>query len=337
MNWKPASVTFMLPEDLIHTIDSLALATGKDRTTVVLQALRQTFGLQDNQLFLTAGIDKANVEIEYRNKISALETRMNDLERKVAILNQQLAEISQPKLIDENSFQNITAIGEHLLHLLTQPTLNVQQVKEDTPQISNFQSAHDVLPSQYIQLDNFLSQAEEDRLLDYVTYHESNFLPTSTSSKDTDYRRSLVLHSFPEFSQLITERIKTILSFICNKLDILPFNISAIEAQLTAHNDGNYYKIHNDNGSPDTANREFTYVYYFYREPKPFSGGELRIYDSKIENNFYIAASSFKTVEPRNNSIVFFRSRCLHEVLPVSCPSKSFTNSRFTINGWVRH
>lgn len=94
--------------------------------------------------------------------------------------------------------------------------------------------------------------------------------------------------------------------------------------------------MHNDNGSSETQNRELTYVYYFYREPKPFSGGELLLYDSKIENNYYVQADSFKTVEPRNNSIVFFPSRYLHEVKLVSCPSKAFADSRFTINGWIR-
>ena len=123
---------------------------------------------------------------------------------------------------------------------------------------------------------------------------------------------------------------------VLRKLNIPPFPIADIEVQLTAHNDGNYYKVHNDNGSPDTATRVFTYVYYFYREPKPFSGGELLIYDSKIENNFYVQADSCQTVEPHNNSIVFFLSRYLHEVLPVRCPSKAFADSRFTINGWLR-
>jgi SM-20-related protein len=34
--------------------------------------------------------------------------------------------------------------------------------------------------------------------------------------------------------------------------------------------------------------------------------------------------------------LVVFPSRYLHEVLPVSCPSQTFADSRFTINGWVR-
>ena len=135
---------------------------------------------------------------------------------------------------------------------------------------------------------------------------------------------------------MILKRIQAIIPDILSKLNLSPFSVSQIESQLTAHNDGNYYKLHNDNGSPDTATRELTYVYYFYQEPKPFSGGELLVYDSKIENNVYVNAETFKTVEPRNNSIIFFLSRYMHEVLPVNCPSQAFGDSRFTINGWVR-
>ncbi len=219
--------------------------------------------------------------------------------------------------------------SEHLIGMVTEPPVFFQQPNQMTPQ------AVDFIASECVQIYNFLTVEEKNQLLDYVLQHESDFVSTSTSTGDLDYRRSMILYSFPEFSQLITKRIHAILPDVFRKLKLSPFTVSEIETQLTSHNDGNYYKIHNDNGSPDTAKREFTYVYYFYREPKSFSGGELKIYDSKIENNFYVNADSYQLVEPRNNSIVFFLSRYLHEVLPVSCPSKDFADSRFTINGWV--
>lgn len=220
--------------------------------------------------------------------------------------------------------------SEHLVGLVTEPPVYWQQNEPTKPQIPA------VLESEYVQIDNFLTIEEHQRLLNYVFQRESAFVPTSTSTGDLDYRRSMILHSFPEFSQIVVNRIQAILPDVFRKLNLPSFAIAEIEAQLTSHNDGNYYKVHNDNGSPDTATREFTYVYYFHQEPKAFSGGELLIYDSKIENNFYVKADSYKRVEPRNNSIVFFLSRYLHEVLPVSCPSKAFADSRFTINGWVR-
>lgn len=220
--------------------------------------------------------------------------------------------------------------SEHLVGLVTEPPVYLQQ-KEDTKP-----KATEILISDWVQIDNFLTRDEKNQLLDYVLQSEPDFVPTSTSTGDLNYRQSTILYSFPEFSQLIVNRIQAILPDVFRKLKLSPFPVAQIETQLTAHNDGNYYKIHNDNGSPDTATRELTYVYYFYREPKPFSGGELVLYDSKLENNFYVKADSSHLVEPRNNSIVFFLSRYLHEVLPVNCPSQAFADSRFTINGWIR-
>ena len=238
--------------------------------------------------------------------------------------------------------------GEHLVGLVTEPPIYLQQLQPQQPAISVVTPVeipteiptpapvNDELISRYAQIDNFLTAAEKNKLIKYVLAKESEFVTTSTSTNAEDYRRSMVLHSFPEFSELMVNRIKAILPDVLRKLNIPSFPLGEIEAQLTMHNDNNFYKLHNDSGSPDTATRFFTYVYYFYREPKGFSGGELQIYDSKIENNFYVADDTFRTVEPRNNSIVFFLSRYMHEVLRVSCPSKAFADSRFTINGWVR-
>ncbi|BAY33163.1 prolyl 4-hydroxylase alpha subunit [Nostoc carneum NIES-2107] len=192
-----------------------------------------------------------------------------------------------------------------------------------------------VLPSSYIQIEDFLTAEEHQLLLNYVLDRESLFVATTTSTNEMNYRHSKVLYSFPEVSELITTRIKSLIPDVVNRLGLPSFPITYIESQLTAHNDGNYFKIHNDNGSPETSLRELTYVYYFHQEPKQFSGGELLIYDSKIINNFYVNSESFTTIEPRNNSVVFFLSRYLHEVLTVNCPSQFFADSRFTINGWV--
>ncbi|MBD2437848.1 2OG-Fe(II) oxygenase [Nostoc sp. FACHB-110] len=221
--------------------------------------------------------------------------------------------------------------SENLVGLVTEPPLWIQQTNDFQQHVSN-----DILNSNYVQIDNFFSPQEHDRLIKYVLANKSQFVSTTTSTNDDSYRRSRVLYSFPEFSELIVNKIQKIMPDVMSKLGMSPFVVSQIESQLTAHNDGNFYKIHNDNGSPDTATRELTYVYYFNREPKRFSGGELVLYDSEIKNGFYVKAESFKTIEPRNNSIVFFFSRYMHEVLPVKCPSQSFADSRFTINGWVR-
>ncbi len=226
--------------------------------------------------------------------------------------------------------------SHHLIGVVTEPPIYVQQkppvAAAPAPQPAN----PPIIPSQFVQLDHFFSPEECDRLLKYVTQRQKDFTSTTTSTGEADYRHSTVLYHFPEFSSLIIARVKAIIPQILSQLDRPPFVPQDIEAQLTAHNDGNYFKLHNDNGSPDTATRELTYVYYFHHQPKAFTGGELLIYDSYIKNGYYTKADTYHTIEPRHNSIVFFLSRCLHEVRPVSCPSKAFRDSRFTINGWVR-
>jgi Rps23 Pro-64 3,4-dihydroxylase Tpa1-like proline 4-hydroxylase len=195
----------------------------------------------------------------------------------------------------------------------------------------------DIIPSPYALIDDFLSPNQLNDLLRYSISKQPEFVPTTNSAGDPNYRRSFYLMNFPEFSELMIKLVRKITPQIISHLDINNFAIGQIESQMTAHNHGNYYKIHNDNGSPDSATRVLTYVYYYYREPKSFTGGELVIYDSKIENGYFVAADSRKVIQPKNNTIIFFPSNCMHEVLPVSCPSEYFADSRFTINGWVRH
>jgi Rps23 Pro-64 3,4-dihydroxylase Tpa1-like proline 4-hydroxylase len=230
--------------------------------------------------------------------------------------------------------------GDQLVGLITDPPLVIQAPTEAPSPIEAAMPTsmpnRNLVTSEYIQIDDFLIPSEHQALIDYVLQRESDFVPTTTSTGAADYRKSVVLHFFPEFSELIMQQIRTALPDVLSQLRLPLFTASQIESQLTAHNDGNYYKVHNDNGSPETATRMLTYVYYFYREPKAFSGGELLLYDSTIENNYYVQAESFQTVEPRNNSIVFFPSHYMHEVLTVVCPSRAFVDSRFTVNGWVR-
>jgi SM-20-related protein len=197
--------------------------------------------------------------------------------------------------------------------------------------------ASQILPSRFIQLQNFFPTDEHHELVRYALDRQAEFTGTTTSTGEAEYRQSSVLYHFPEMRSRIEKYIHAALPTVLSALQLEPFEIKEIEAQLTAHNDGHYYRVHNDNGSTDTANRLLTYVYYFNHEPKQFNGGALRIYDSQVKNRYYIAADSYQDVMPDNNSIVFFLSRYMHEVLPITCDSKQFQDSRFTINGWLRN
>ncbi|MES2684895.1 MAG: 2OG-Fe(II) oxygenase [Pseudomonadota bacterium] len=184
------------------------------------------------------------------------------------------------------------------------------------------------------QIPDVLSPAEHAQLLAFVQRSESTFVGTTTSTARGNYRESSVLYHFAPFDELLRAKVRQLMPAVCEALKI-PLVNGNIEAQLTSHNDRNFYKVHNDSGSADTAHRVLTFVYYFHRQPKAFSGGDLRVYDHKVHNGYHYAADTYRTVHPTDNSIVFFASEEMHEVMQVDCPSRLFMDSRFTINGWV--
>lgn len=196
----------------------------------------------------------------------------------------------------------------------------------------------EIIQPRWVQLENFLSPEENREALAIALDHRANFLESSTTTNANDYRQSSVLYAtyYADLYHLLRKRILKMMPRIVKELDIPPFLVSQVEMQMTAHGDGCFYKIHNDSGSPETATRVLTYVYYFHQNPKAYSGGALRIYETDVGGPATEPSEKFADVIPANNSIVLFDSRVKHEVLPVVCPSRKFEDSRFTLNGWLR-
>lgn len=194
------------------------------------------------------------------------------------------------------------------------------------------------LPGRFVRIENFLSPAENREILELAIANRGQFVASTTTGDVANYRESSILHAthFPDYYQFFKGRILHALPTVLSKLNHPPFPVDQVQMQLTAHHDGGYYKIHNDASSAKTKTRTITYVYYFHRYPKTFSGGELQLYDTEWRNGSASAGERSTIIEPRNNSIVFFNSRCQHQVMPIRCPSGQFEDGRFTLNGWLR-
>ena len=192
------------------------------------------------------------------------------------------------------------------------------------------------LPARCLKIDNFLSPEENQQLLQMAIAREADYVSSTTSTNEDQYRASSVLYPnfFEDVYFQVSARLRRMFADALNALHLPIFTIDELEMQLTAHGDGNYYKVHNDSDG-DVGKRTLTYVYYFNREPKPYRGGNLRMYDTEYANGWR-ATDNFRDIEPKNNRIVLFDSRCMHEVLPVESNSTDFGDSRFTLNGWLR-
>lgn len=227
-------------------------------------------------------------------------------------------------------FNNLKKVEKNLVK--EKPNKGFQkQVLDNKPDIQLFSA-------EYFQLDNFLNSEEYQQVLNTALVKQDEFVSSKTVTNAANYRQSFILYAtlFPDLYYLVKQKILDTLPSVLQQLNHPQFDVSRVEMQMTAHGDACFYKVHTDAGSKKTETRELTYVYYFYQEPKQFSGGELKIYDTEMKNNSFKQKEREQIVEPRNNSIVFFNSRCKHEVLQIDCDSHDFQHSRFTLNGWLR-
>jgi Rps23 Pro-64 3,4-dihydroxylase Tpa1-like proline 4-hydroxylase len=186
----------------------------------------------------------------------------------------------------------------------------------------------------------FLTEAEHSDLLAYALRRKDDFTPaaiqprgTNTAVVDERVRSTLILDDLAHFERLFTERIKEHLETVRARLNHPAFPLGRIELQLAANGDRDFFGMHRDSDDRDT--RELTFVYFFSPEPRRFSGGELRIFETVTENGQIVPTDRSQTIVPRANLAVFFPSRHDHEVLPVRVPSKAFPDSRFSVTGWI--
>jgi hypothetical protein len=194
-----------------------------------------------------------------------------------------------------------------------------------------------------VVLDEFLAPPEMEELMRYTLLHEEEFRNSEVISpsgeagvQDYSHRRSRVLMELRTHEELIVKRIRHVLPWVLEELEMDEFPITRTEMQITASNDGDFFRAHCDDAQQLIASRRLTFVYFFHREPAAFTGGELRLHDSP-RNNDHGATGRYETIVPQQNQVVFFPCSTLHEITPVGCESRAFADSRFTVNGWLHH
>lgn len=192
-----------------------------------------------------------------------------------------------------------------------------------------------------VSIGNLLGE-QRDKLLDYTLGAESKFTPATIAAAGPDarevnekVRRARTLNDMGPFAETFRKALLEHLEPALKKLNHPAFPVGRIEMQITASGNGDYFRLHADSDAKST--REVSFVYYFHREPRRFSGGELRLYQSKVVDGKLIPADHPQTLSPRQDMLLLFPSTNDHEVLPVRVPTGAFADSRFTVNGWIHH
>ena len=82
--------------------------------------------------------------------------------------------------------------------------------------------------------------------------------------------------------------------------------------------------------------RMISLVYYFFKEPKQFQGGELQLTNSPTKSHEEIAEEhpDIFSIIPENNMMVVFASDTVHRVMPTTSPEE-WETGRFAVNSWI--
>jgi len=197
----------------------------------------------------------------------------------------------------------------------------------------------------FVRDEAFLSDAEQDivwgALRDAMDGMETASVGGGGGSDGDDevnpkIRSSQVLY-IPHLKALrswFPDRVVARLKELWSRLGVEPFEIEGGDLQLTIHRHGDFYRTHRDSGDGDvTSHRRVTFVYYFHRQPRRFSGGDLLLYDTDVERDKWL--EKYTRLDVRHNSILYFPSEYYHQVMPVVCETGDVEDGRLTLNGWI--
>jgi Rps23 Pro-64 3,4-dihydroxylase Tpa1-like proline 4-hydroxylase len=144
-------------------------------------------------------------------------------------------------------------------------------------------------------------------------------------------RQSLAMEDVGPCRQIIRDRVAPLVDEFAQAFGVTIGSHRRFDGSMNAHTDGAYYKPHIDmGGSSFHRSRVLSAVYYFFRTPAAFTGGELRLFRLDLPGEFV-------DVPPVDNQLVVFPSMIPHEVRPVRVPSGHYADARFAFNLWVHN
>lgn len=198
------------------------------------------------------------------------------------------------------------------------------------------------LATRYLVIDGFLGTEAAGNLLAQMLAGAENFTPTlvwrgDRFAENHDVRSSLRLPGrvgvdLADFTAAVLARADE----LRDAIGMPSFEIYHAERSIVAHGDGDFYRTHIDTrtqpgGGGSDSVRMMSCVYYLAAQPTGFSGGELVLHPIGAPAESVPAAR----IEPLHDRLVVFPSFVPHEVLPISCPSGRFEDSRFSVNCWL--
>ena len=193
-------------------------------------------------------------------------------------------------------------------------------------------------PVPFARIENFLTPAEHDQVLNLAIAKRSAFAPGKVGAGPTRRvqparRVGLVAggEACADIAGWFVRKVRKVLPGALSRLRLDPALPAHIDLQMTAFQDSGYSRPHQDPSPREYRSQTPLCIYYFHRQPRAFQGGDLLLYDTDV-NTGYHDLSAFSRIEPIDNSFVIYPRVWFHEVTSVQCAAGGFADGRFTVN-----
>jgi Rps23 Pro-64 3,4-dihydroxylase Tpa1-like proline 4-hydroxylase len=193
-------------------------------------------------------------------------------------------------------------------------------------------------PAPFVLLRNFLPPDEHAAMLPAVLAAPDEDVFQSTVGKNQynpEMRQSYTVGGLRDLEKSFWTRVAEVLPSVLPNLWVEPFTVGSKEVRIRTYRSGGFFEVHRDNSIPESAARRVSFVYFFHRLPRRYTGGELLMIDSSPDSVNY-AVTNFTKITPVDNAIIMFPSRFYHAVVPVECASDDPGDARFVVNGHIR-
>jgi hypothetical protein len=177
-------------------------------------------------------------------------------------------------------------------------------------------------------------------LLDYVCRRQADFKPSLVRDRTSGERRidygqrdALSLGDFGPFRAPFENFLCEIAGPALSRLKLPELAVEPKSFEIVSYGDGGRFGAHIDTDERLNHVRILSCVYYFARTPRPFHGGELRLYG--LPTLTRSQSSDIIDIAPETDTMVVFPSWLRHEVMPVQVPSGLWADGRFSLNCWM--
>lgn len=204
------------------------------------------------------------------------------------------------------------------------------------------QSPGDARPAPFLYREDFLSSSQLADLWRVVETRQRDLRPSlvvnagKTDCLVPEYRDSLRMNGEADAGPILLPWVRDLIQThdLVRRFATRPLSLDQVEVEIASHGDGQFFQAHRDSGGR-LGYRAMTFVFYFFRLPKPFEGGDLLLHDQPADADFPLANKATRLI-PRNNTLVIFPSDRWHQVLPVRGGGPSPLDGRWTVHGWFR-